>query len=51
MYALHGMRPNDAYLYLGHAARSVLALGLNRSQVANGPGPVMHKLRVTFWSL
>ncbi|RAK84718.1 hypothetical protein BO79DRAFT_274385 [Aspergillus costaricaensis CBS 115574] len=49
MYALHGMRPNDAYLYLGHAARSVLALGLNRGQVANGTGPVMQKLRITFW--
>ncbi|PYI14834.1 hypothetical protein BO99DRAFT_426042 [Aspergillus violaceofuscus CBS 115571] len=49
MYALHGMRPNDAYLYLGHAARSVLALGLNRSQVVNGLVPVMHKLRITFW--
>ncbi|RAL00747.1 uncharacterized protein BO80DRAFT_87332 [Aspergillus ibericus CBS 121593] len=51
MYAFHGMRPNDAYLFLGHAARSVLALGLNRSQVANGPGAITHKLRVTFWSV
>ncbi|KAJ5691715.1 hypothetical protein N7488_012450 [Penicillium malachiteum] len=49
IYAFHGMRPNDAYLYLGHAARSTLALGLNRSQVANGNGPTMHRLRVTFW--
>ncbi|PYI10969.1 hypothetical protein BO78DRAFT_403530 [Aspergillus sclerotiicarbonarius CBS 121057] len=51
MYAFHGMRPNDAYLFLGHATRCVLALGLNRSQVANGPGPITHKLRVTFWSV
>ncbi|CAG7923619.1 unnamed protein product [Penicillium olsonii] len=51
MYALHGMRPNDAYLYLGHAARSALALGLNRSQVANGSGETMHRLRITFWTV
>ncbi|CAG8138909.1 unnamed protein product [Penicillium salamii] len=51
MYALHGMRPNDAYLYLGHATRSVLALGLNRSQVANGSGETMHRLRITFWTV
>lgn len=45
------MRPNDVYLYTGHAARSVLALGLNRGQVANGSSLSMHRLRTTFWTV
>lgn len=45
------MRPNDAYLYLGHAARTAIALGINRAQVVEGPGPTMHRLRLTFWTL
>ncbi|CAI7598278.1 unnamed protein product [Penicillium palitans] len=51
MYALHSMRPNDVYLYTGHAARSVLTLGLNRGQVANGSSLSMHRLRATFWTV
>lgn len=51
MYALHSMRPNDVYLYTGHAARSVLTLGLNRGQVANGSSLSMHRLRTTFWTV
>ncbi|CAG7986152.1 unnamed protein product [Penicillium olsonii] len=51
MYAFHAMRVNDAYLYLGHAARTVLALGLNQSQVVNGCGENMHRLRITFWTV
>ncbi|CAI7576880.1 unnamed protein product [Penicillium discolor] len=51
MYALHSMRPNDVYLYTGHAARSVLTLGLNRGQVANSSSLSMHHLRTTFWTV
>ncbi|KAE8152755.1 fungal-specific transcription factor domain-containing protein [Aspergillus avenaceus] len=51
MDALQAMRPNDAYLLLGHAARSALAVGLNTSQVANGNSFSMHRLRVTFWTI
>ncbi|KAJ5519109.1 hypothetical protein N7453_001531 [Penicillium expansum] len=51
MFALHSMRPNDVYLYTGHAARSVLTLGLNRGQVANGSSLSMHRLRTTFWTV
>ncbi|KAF7884885.1 hypothetical protein EAF00_010703 [Botryotinia globosa] len=45
------MRPNDAYLYVGHAALNALALGMNWAQVANGTRPNMNRLRVTFWNL
>ncbi|KAI9037657.1 fungal specific transcription factor domain-containing protein [Aspergillus affinis] len=36
MDSLQAMRPNETYLLLGHAARTALSLGINRSQVANG---------------
>lgn len=51
MYAYQVMRPNDAYLYLGHAARTAISLGLNRAQVVEGANPTMHRLRLTFWTL
>ncbi|THV53676.1 hypothetical protein BGAL_0044g00010 [Botrytis galanthina] len=51
IYGIELMRPNDAYLYVGHAALNALALGMNRAQVANGTRPNMHRLRVTFWNL
>ncbi|GFF51787.1 hypothetical protein IFM46972_09381 [Aspergillus udagawae] len=51
MYALQIMRPNEAYLYFGYAARNVLALGINRSQVTDGNNLSMHRLRVTFWTI
>ncbi|ESZ92805.1 hypothetical protein SBOR_6821 [Sclerotinia borealis F-4128] len=51
IYAIEHMRPNDAYLYVGHASLNALALGMNRAQVANGTRPNMHRLRVTFWNL
>ncbi|KAM0159508.1 hypothetical protein ACHAPG_003526 [Botrytis cinerea] len=51
IYAIELMRPNDSYLYVGHAALNALALGMNRAQVANGTRPNMHRLRVTFWNL
>ncbi|OJJ79303.1 fungal specific transcription factor domain-containing protein [Aspergillus glaucus CBS 516.65] len=49
MYAFQVMRPNDAYLCLGHAARNAMALGINRSQVVDGANLAMHRLRRTFW--
>lgn len=51
MYAIQVMRPNEAYLYLGHAARSVMALGINRQQVVNGANVVVHSLKRTFWAI
>ncbi|GFG03293.1 hypothetical protein IFM61606_07115 [Aspergillus udagawae] len=51
MYALQIMRPNEAYLYFGYAARNVLALGIKRSQVTDGNNLSMHRLRVTFWTI
>lgn len=51
MYALQVMRPNESYLYFGYAARSVLALGINRSQVTDGNNISMHRLRLTFWTI
>ncbi|CAG8292313.1 unnamed protein product [Penicillium olsonii] len=49
MYAYQVMRPNDAWLYIGHAARSAMALGINRQQVVNGNNSTMHSLKRTFW--
>ncbi|EAU34335.1 predicted protein [Aspergillus terreus NIH2624] len=49
MYSLQLMRQNDAYLYLGHATRTAMVLGLHRSQVTDGREPHMHRLRLTFW--
>lgn len=51
IFGIQLMRPNEAHLYASHAAVNALALGMNRAQVANGPRPEMHRLRVTFWSL
>lgn len=51
IFGVQLMRPNDAHLYASHAAVNALALGMNRAQVANGPRPEMHRLRVTFYSL
>ncbi|KAF3015182.1 hypothetical protein E8E15_004432 [Penicillium rubens] len=51
VYAYQIMRANDAYLYLGHAARSATALGIHRAQVVEGANPTMHRLRLTFWTL
>lgn len=51
MYALQVMRPNEAYLYFGYAARCVMALGINRSQVTDGNNLSMHRLRLTFWTI
>lgn len=51
IFGIQLMRPNDAHLYASHAAVNALALGMNRAQVANGPRPEMHRLRVTFYSL
>ncbi|KAI2825341.1 transcriptional regulator family: Fungal Specific TF [Aspergillus niger] len=50
MYALQLMRQNDAYLYLGHATRTCLVLGLHRAQVTDGRDPTVHRLRLTFWT-
>lgn len=51
IFGVQLMRPNDAHIYASHAAVNALALGMNRAQVANGPRPEMHRLRVTFYSL
>ncbi|CAG8197915.1 unnamed protein product [Penicillium salamii] len=51
MYALQGVRPNEAYLYFGYAVRGMLALGINRSQVTEGHNLSMHRLRLTFWTI
>lgn len=51
IFGIQLMRPNDAHLYASHAAVNSVALGMNRAQVANGPRPEMHRLRVTFYSL
>ncbi|CAG8192759.1 unnamed protein product [Penicillium salamii] len=49
VYAYQVMRPNEAWLYLGHAARSAMALGINRQQVVNGANTTVHSLKRTFW--
>lgn len=51
IFGIQLMRPNDAHVYASHAAVNALAFGMNRAQVANGPRPEMHRLRVTFYSL
>lgn len=45
------MRPNEAYIALGHAARIAHALGINRAQVTEGATMAMHRLRLTFWTV
>ncbi|KAI4716513.1 hypothetical protein E4T48_07291 [Aureobasidium sp. EXF-10727] len=52
--ALYGMqigRPNMVYLYLGHASRSAMALGLHRAQVVAGNNSFLNSLRLTFWTI
>ena len=44
-------RPNMVYLYLGHASRSAMALGLHRAQVVAGDNPFLNRLRLTFWTI
>lgn len=51
MYAFQMVRPNDVYLYLGHAVRDVLILGLHKSQVSDGNNPTLHRLRLTMWTV
>ncbi|THX16930.1 hypothetical protein D6D17_02637 [Aureobasidium pullulans] len=54
MRALYGMqigRPNMVYLYLGHASRSAMALGLHRAQVVAGNNSFLNRLRLTFWTI
>lgn len=51
IFGVQLMRPNDANMHASHAAVNALALGMNRAQVANGPRPEAHRLRVTFYSL
>lgn len=43
------MKQNDAYLYLGFAARSALALGMHKCEVVQGDSYSQHRLRTTFW--
>lgn len=45
------MRANESYLHLGTAARSAMALGINRLQVVDGANPKAHRLRSTFWTI
>ncbi|KAL1617227.1 hypothetical protein SLS56_011090 [Neofusicoccum ribis] len=49
MYSLQLMKQNDAYLYLGYAARSALSLGIHKSEVVQGNSISRHRLRTTFW--
>ncbi|PYH84572.1 hypothetical protein BO82DRAFT_248668, partial [Aspergillus uvarum CBS 121591] len=51
MYAYQVMRPNDAYLYLGFAARNAMVLGLNRFQVMDGTNVTVHALKRAFWTV
>ncbi|KAL1310665.1 hypothetical protein AAFC00_000931 [Neodothiora populina] len=51
IYAMQIGRPNWIYLYLGHAARCAMALGLHRSQVVSGSGVLLNRLRLTFWTI
>ncbi|KAJ5398594.1 hypothetical protein N7465_009083 [Penicillium sp. CMV-2018d] len=46
---LQAIRPNDSYLLLGHAAQVSLAIGIDKSQVANGNSLNTHRLRIAFW--
>lgn len=44
-------RPNMVYLYLGHASRCAMALGLHRAQVVHGNSTFLNRLRLTFWTI
>ncbi|KAE8410782.1 hypothetical protein BDV36DRAFT_276713 [Aspergillus pseudocaelatus] len=50
-FAFQLMRPNEAYLHLGHAARCTMALGIDRSQIVQGANLKAHRLRLTFWTI
>ncbi|KAL4882395.1 hypothetical protein BJY04DRAFT_206975 [Aspergillus karnatakaensis] len=50
-YAQQAMRPHDTYIALGHAARTALALGINRARAVDYTGADGQHLRVTFWAL
>ncbi|KAG9675633.1 hypothetical protein KCU95_g16341, partial [Aureobasidium melanogenum] len=50
MYGMQIGRPNMMYLYLGHASRSAMALGLHRAQVVAGNNSFLNTLRLTFWT-
>ncbi|KAI4792185.1 hypothetical protein E4T45_12784, partial [Aureobasidium sp. EXF-8846] len=50
-YGMQIGRPNTVYLYLGHASRSAMALGLHRAQVVTGDNTFLHRLRLTFWTI
>lgn len=51
IYAMQIGRSNWVYLYLGHAARCAMALGLHRAQVTTGNSVFMTRLRLTFWTI
>ncbi|KAJ5259294.1 hypothetical protein N7478_012275 [Penicillium angulare] len=51
LYALQIMKANEAFMYVGHAARSVLALGLNRQQVVHADPQTTYHLKILFWSI
>ncbi|KAI5247300.1 hypothetical protein E4T43_02274 [Aureobasidium subglaciale] len=51
LYAMQIGRPNAVYLYLGHASRSAMALGLHRAQVVTGNDLFLDRLRLTFWTI
>lgn len=41
----------NASSYMGHAARSAMALGLHRAQVVSGADDFSNRLRLTFWTI
>jgi len=49
LYALQIMKANEAFMYIGHAARSVLALGLNRQQVVHADPQMTYHFKILFW--
>ncbi|KAL4863515.1 fungal-specific transcription factor domain-containing protein [Aspergillus spectabilis] len=51
VFSIQKCNLNESYMYLGHAARSALAAGLNRSQAVKGQSSACHAARITFWSL
>ncbi|KAJ5921917.1 hypothetical protein N7516_009620 [Penicillium verrucosum] len=50
IYAQHVIRTNDAYMYLGHAARTATALGMDRSFGLGDHGTDALEISLTFWS-
>ncbi|KAL5335199.1 hypothetical protein BJX70DRAFT_330901 [Aspergillus crustosus] len=51
VYSIQKCNVNDTYMYLGHAARSALAAGLNRAKAVSGQRAAPDRERITFWSL